>query len=288
MTAAVAEDLVLPDLTITSAGRTFVAQAFFIDLDGTMLDSYRKRIGRKNRAAVRTLNQHRPVVISTGRAYSPKIQTLMQTLGIQYAICQNGALIVDEHGTTLANIALRSEQITQVLEAARQFNLAISINGTFEVFSDIKSWCWLRWFWSTKFKRTSAINWAAYPTINKLTLVGRRRKKIHAAYTALKPQISGVSIKTSGHDYVIEITHEAATKGQGARFISARLGVAPHQSVHIGDSQNDATTAGIVGALIAMKNASRKLLAVATHVGPHYRRGGLARLLAGNFREIKR
>ncbi|MGL4357106.1 MAG: HAD hydrolase family protein, partial [Cetobacterium sp.] len=54
-------------------------------------------------------------------------------------------------------------------------------------------------------------------------------------------------------------------------------------SVHIGDSMNDTSTINYLGALIAMENSSQHLLNVATHIGPNYKNGGLAKVFDGEF-----
>lgn len=275
-------------LTISNNDQQFVIKAYFIDLDGTTLDGYRKRISKKNIQAIKAKNEFYPVIISTGRAFNNRVKTIIKQLGLSYAICLNGAYVINDNQQVLANIALENQQVDQVLEIIKKQKIAFTINGIFEVFNDIKWAFFLRWFVFNKFKKIAKFNINNYQSIQKITLVGKTRKKMQKVYQILKQEINDVSIKTSGHDYIIEITNQLATKGQGAQLVSKLLNLNVKETIHIGDSENDATTLDYVGALVAMENSSKKLLAVATHRGPSYRRGGLAKVLSGNFEQIKR
>ena len=275
-------------LTISNNDQQFVIKAYFIDLDGTTLDGYRKRISKKNIQAIKAKNEFYPVIISTGRAFNNQVKTIIKQLGLSYAICLNGAYVIDNNQQVLANIALENQQVDQVLNIIKKEKIAFTINGIFEVFNDVKWAFFLRWFVFKKFKKISKFNINNYQSIQKITLVGKTRKKMQKVYQILKQEINDVSIKTSGHDYIIEITNQLATKGQGAQLVSKLLNLNVQETIHIGDSENDATTLDYVGALVAMENSSKKLLAVATHRGPSYRHGGLAKVLSGNFEQIKR
>ena len=275
-------------LFLNYQNHNFSVKAYFIDLDGTTLDGLRKTISKKNSEAIKAKNNFFPVVISTGRAFNSKVQKIMNKLNIKYAICLNGAYVVDNESKVLVDIALDNAKVEQIIKIINKEKIPFTINGIFEVFLDNKPWFFLRWFWRKRFKKTSKFNINQYESIRKITLVGKSRKKMHKIYKLLKSEIEDASIKTSGHDYIIEITNKFATKGQGALLVSNILNINPKETIHIGDSQNDTTTLNVVGALIAMNNSSKKLLKVATHRGPSYRRGGLAKVLSGNFEEIKR
>lgn len=265
----------------------FEIKAYFIDLDGTTLDKIRKNISKKNINALKEKNTTSPVVISTGRSFGKKVKKIMQLINSKYAICQNGAIIGDNQGNILKNIKLESEQINQIVKICKKYKLIFTVNSRFELFTDKKSHIFLKLFLGNKIKKINKFNPDKYD-VNKFVLVGKTKKKINRIYEEIKNLVPNTSAKTSGHDYIIEITHKDATKGNGAIFVSKLLNIDPKETIHIGDSQNDTTTLDIVGALIAMKNSSTRLLDVATHIGPSYKRGGIAKVLQGEFEEIKR
>lgn len=265
----------------------FDAQAFFIDLDGTTLDRIRKKISKKNIDAIREKNKFYPVIISTGRAFGNKVKKLMKLIDIKYAICQNGAIIVDKNENILLDIKLEKQQIIQITKMVEKHNLVFTINSEFKIYSNKKILFLCRLLFRKKFKKINNLD-IDNIHVNKIVLAGKNRKKIQKIYEIVKDQLNNVSMKMSAHDLIIEITHKNATKGNGAKFVSNLLNIDIKKTVHIGDSQNDTTTLNVVGALIAMKNSSNKLLDVATHIGPSYRHGGLAKVLNGKFEEIKR
>lgn len=267
--------------------KSFEIQTFFIDLDGTTIDKIRKKISKKNIDAIKQKNKYVPVVISTGRSFGNKVKKIMNLLGVEYAICQNGSVIGDDQGNILLDIKLDEKQVRDVVEVAKKYNLCFTINSKFILYSNKKILAFCRLFFRKKFKKIDEFV-ISNSHVNKIVLAGKTKNKINKIHKQIKDEIKDVSMKTSANDLIIEITHKDATKGNGAKFISNKLNVDLKKSVHIGDSQNDTTTLDMVGALIAMKNSSNKLLDVATHIGPSYRRGGLAKVLNGEFKEIKR
>lgn len=265
----------------------FDVKAYFIDLDGTTLDKkIRRTISKKNIDVLKNKNKTIPIVISTGRAYSQKVKKVMELINCKYAICQNGAVIGDNQGNILKEITLNKEQMELIINICLSYNVSFTINGRFEIFTNQKNYYLLKPFLWKKIKKIKKFNFNDYK-VNKVVLAGRRKKNINHIYDKIKDLIPDTSIKMSSHDYIIEITHKEATKGNGAVFISNLLQVNPKETVHVGDSQNDTTTIDVVGALIAMKNSSTKLLEVATHVGPSYKNGGVAKIIEGDFKKNK-
>ena len=276
-------------LFITTNNHKFEVQAYFIDLDGTLLDQeIRKKMSKLNLETVKERNKHFPVVISTGRSYNKKVINLMKILDTQYVICQNGSIIADKEGNILLDIRLKTEQIKQIIPIIKKYRFGFTINSQYKLCSFSKRFfLWKLIFWH-KLKRAETFD-VNSEHVNKIVIGGTlRRKKLFKVLDEIKATVPNISAKVSGNDYIIEITDKNATKGTGAQFVANILKVDVKKTIHIGDSQNDATTIGIVGALIAMKNASKKLLEVATHVGPNNTRSGLAKILNGDFKEIKR
>lgn len=271
---------------IKSQNREFDVEAFFIDLDGTLFDKWNKKISKKNIEAIKEKQKSTHIVLSTGRSYSKKVKKVMQLLNIQYAICQNGAIVVDREGNILQNITLNREQTEAVVEIARKNKVGFTINSEFLIYSNHWLWFPFRFLWRKKWKPIRKYQFKKN-FVNKIVLAGFiRTKKVWNLADKMVQQFKGLSIKTSGGDKIIEITSDKATKGIGAQFVADLLQVNIKNTVHIGDSENDTTTLGTVGALIAVKNASLKLLNVATHLGPNHKRSGIAKILKGDIEEI--
>lgn len=265
----------------------FTIQAYFVDLDGTTLDKKisKLRVSKKNIEAINEKQKKYPVIISTGRSYGPKVKKLMEFLNIKYAICQNGAVIVNSNGEILRNIELTIEQKEMIFDIAKNNKLFFTINSQKKVYTSHILTFFLRLFLRKKFVKLDKFN--PNEKVNKVVYGGRFwTHKIVKIFEEIKHTIPNVSAKVSGHDLIIELTHKNATKGLGAKWLCEYLNIDISKTVHIGDSENDSTTIEYVGALIAMKNSSNRLKKHATHIGPHFKRGGLAKVLNGHFKEI--
>ncbi len=273
-------------MQITTNNRTFNIEAFFIDLDGTLFDKWNKKISKKNIEAIQAIQTKIPFIISTGRSYSNKVKKIMNLLNIEYAICQNGSLIVNNQGTIIKNITLNKDQVTKIVDIVTQNKLGFTINSEFLIYSNYWLFAPFRFLWRKKWKPIKKYHFKEN-IVNKVVIAGLvRAKKVWKLSEKIQKEVFGVSVKSSGKDKIIEITDKSATKGKGAEFIANILNIDIKNTVHIGDSENDTTTLNKVGALIAVKNSSIKLLNVATHKGPNHKRGGVAKILNGEFSEV--
>ncbi|MGL5617556.1 MAG: HAD-IIB family hydrolase [Metamycoplasmataceae bacterium] len=259
----------------------FEVQCFFIDLDGTSLDYKRRYISDLNANKIKEINQKTPIIISTGRSFGNKVKDIMKQLDIKYAICQNGAIIVDSKGEVLQDIVIQSEMVILIKEIAIKHNVFIIPNSQYKIYTNNWYLKPLKWFNKKHYFKLKDFNIDL--KYNKLVLAGCTKKKLYNVFLELKEKFPSLSCKISANDLVIEITDSKATKGLAAVFVTKLLNVEASKSVHIGDSMNDTSTINYLGALIAMENSSKHLLNVATHVGPNYKNGGLSKVLDGEF-----
>ena len=274
------------NLKIKTKNGSFTPEAIFIDLDGTLFDKLSKNPSRKNIDSVKKIQEIVPVVVSTGRSLSVKVKHIMKLLNVPYAICQNGAVIVNNKNEVLKNITLNKEQVESTINIVKKYNRGFTINSKFLVYTNHKGWFLFRTLWWNKWKKIDKYYFKEN-FVNKIVIGGYlKKKKIWELAKEIEQSVKNVSVKTSGRDKVVEITHEDATKGNGDEFVANLLNVNIKKTIHIGDSENDSTTIDKVGALIAMEDSSSKLLNVATHLGPKHKRGGVSKILNGEF-EVK-
>lgn len=260
----------------------FKIEGIFIDLDGTLLDKCSKKPSKKNIEAIKSLNI--PIIISTGRSFSKKVKNIMELLGVEYVICQNGAVIANNKGQILKNITLNLKQINDSIELIKNNKLGFTINSQFLIYTNRWPWAICRLLdpkhWKKIKKYEPKDNY-----VNKIVVgVSLRKKKMWAVSDLLKAKLKNVSVNTSGRDKIIEITNEEATKGKAANYIASLLNINIKKCIHIGDSENDNSTYKYVGALIAMNDASTKLLDIVKYVGPNHKNGGVAKLLNGEIK----
>lgn len=277
-------------LVIKSKNRIFSPEIIFIDLDGTLLDKFNKKPSKKNIEALKKTTTYTNVVISTGRSFSKKVKKIMKMLNVEYAICQNGAIVATKDEKIILNITLNKNQIDEIIKLIKNENkkLFFTKNSEFKIYTDYWLWAPLRFFFKNKWIKISKFE-SKNNEVNKIVIGGFLSKnKTWELANKISKTIKDISVKTSGKDKIIEITKSNATKGNGAVFVSKILGANVKNTIHIGDSENDSTTFDKVGALIAMENSSTKLLNLATHLGPKHRKNGIAKILLNGLIKEKK
>lgn len=260
-----------------------IPEAIFIDLDGTLLDLPKHQISNANKEAIIKTSQESLIVISTGRTYSYTVKKLISTLNLEYAICQNGSLIVDKNGKKILEILIDKDLVKKVIDFAIKHNLVVLVNSEFKLYNRRRVLFFLRLFNRKKF--VSFRKFDFNQDVRKIVLAGSFRNKIFKYFNLIKEEIPELSYSISGNDYIIEITHHSANKGKAAQFLCDVLTIDAKKSIHIGDSLNDSTTLDYLGALIAMKGASNHLKKIATHIGTTNNRRGVAAILNGHFKK---
>ncbi len=262
----------------------FNPKVFFIDLDGTTFDSRvdgHHAISEKNKQAIIEINKKTPVIISTGRHVKNALP-LIQELGLKYAVCQNGAQIVDTEGNVIEKHNFPGPIAERILKIMMGNRMMIKPNDD-------------GIFYGAKFPYGLITRYVGFKThrkydfehtkeFTKLVFSGAGKKKIAKLKEHLKQQFPSLSIVTSGNGYTIEVTSGKATKGQANVAVAKLLGIDPMETAHIGDSMNDSTCKDKT-MLVAMANSNPKLIELADWIGPSYKPAGLAKVLLN--KEVK-
>lgn len=263
--------------------KTITPDAIFIDLDGTLLDLPKHKMSEENKNAVLQASKESLVVISTGRAYGNTVKHVISALNLEYAICQNGALIVDKKGKIISETLIEKVLVKKIIEFAIKNNLVVLVNSEFRLYNRRALLFLLRLFSAQKYPSFDKFNFEK--NIRKIVLAGSFRKKMFKYYGKIKEIIPDLNYSLSGNDYIIEITNQNIDKGIAAQFLCNLLKLDPKKSIHIGDSLNDASSLNYLGALIAMKGASKHLLEIATYTATEKDRNGVASILNGHFKK---
>lgn len=245
----------------------------FIDLDGTLLDlgyGVKSVVSNANIRAVRKLSNSSIIVISTGRKMSKKIQSIGKKIKAKYYICQNGGTIFDSNFKLIKHNPISKTIVEQITEIAFENKATVAFDDKtiygkgswkhiFSLFSEFRP---------KSSKKIQILD------VEKILIICHSRKKILHIKKILKTHfLSDLNISWIGKGFALEITDKNASKGIAAQFITEKEQVSLKQTVHIGDSMNDATCKGIVGNLIAMKSGSKKLKNIADTIGFGKHRG---------------
>ncbi|UVD81565.1 HAD family hydrolase [Mycoplasma iguanae] len=261
-------------------------KAVFIDLDGTLLDRgfwHYARISNKNIEAIHRIKEKFPVVISTGRSLNDQTKKIIQLLGINYAVCQNGSVIIDKDFNYLRNIVLDNDLVKAIAQKVEEWKLTFSINSTNEIYGN-KTKTYLISKFSHLIPEKFANAKIPLNGVNKLLIIGFSKIKIKKFAKYLENNFNGITVKIVGRNWAIEVTDKNATKGLANAFVAKKyLKIDPKETIHIGDSMNDSTVIGHMGKLISMKNSIKKFKKIAHEVGPNRKNGGVAKILSKEF-----
>ncbi|MGL4184054.1 MAG: Cof-type HAD-IIB family hydrolase [Metamycoplasmataceae bacterium] len=269
-------------MRINFKGKYIHPDAIFLDLDGTLLDSKKNSISNKNFEAIKKEQINSKIFISTGRKYGKVVKEVMQLTNIDYAICQNGALIVDKSGKKILEVLIEHSEAIKIIKFAQRHNLVVIINSEKKLYSRRFALKLAKIFSSKKFFSFKHLN-IENKEIHKIVLAGSLKRKMFDIYSVLKREFPSLSYCLSGDDYVIEITSLFATKGIAANFLCDVLALDNNKSVHIGDSLNDASTIKFLYTTIAMGNSSKYLKELVKNIGPNYKNGGVAKILQKDY-----
>ncbi len=256
----------------------FNPKAFFIDLDGTAFDTRvdgHHAISEENKKAIIETNKTTPVIISTGRHVRNALP-LIQELGLKYAVCQNGAQIVDIKGNIIEKHNFPGPIAERILKIMMDQKMMIKPNDD-GIFYGAK----FPYGVITRhigFKTHKRYDFEHTKEFTKLVFSGAGKKKIARLNEELKEKFPSLSIVTSGNGYTIEVTSGEATKGQANVAVAKLLGFKPMETAHIGDSMNDSTCKDKT-ILVAMANSNPKLIEMADWTAPSYKPAGLAKVL---------
>ncbi len=265
-------------------------KAYFIDLDGTLLDTKNKNgtkaISQANLDALQEARKAgKAIIVSTGRALDAK--RWLEQVNSPYAVLSNGAIIVVKD-KVVRHLKLTIRDLLLIHEFAWKNNLAFKIDADPIAFGALT---WFQKFIAKKcgFLPVNHYNFEMHKEHTKVVIWGKTKNKMAKLITKLQVILPNVAIVTSTHGYTIEVTHIDATKGKGDEFIATNyLNLSKDQTMHIGDTMNDSTAVGHVGKLVALANADKNLKALTQYRGPHYKNGGVAKVLKGEIKTVNK
>nr|WP_255558990.1 HAD family hydrolase [Mycoplasma sp. Ms02] len=241
---------------------------FFIDLDGTFLDIKEKGghgYSERNLQAVQKIRGKHEVVFSTGRGITKWTMKLMQDLGFSNFILWNGAKIfIDNKEVFSSNI---DESIKQgLLDYLLNQRVSLTLNSDLHHLTFTKS---LFHRLLTKLTKRVSLRKTNKLVLDqdlfKIMLYSLNPRKMRRIKKHLDKHYSEhlTASFTGKGNYFMEITSSLASKGKSEEWYLNHFGYKKENAYHIGDSMNDSTSKGKVGTLVAVKNASPQLIAIA-------------------------
>lgn len=274
------------------------------DLDGTLLDSYR-RITETNREAIRKLQENGiEFIINTGREYQNAIEIAKEANLTCGFICSNGASGYDEKGNLLFEHFIPPENVKKILSVFHEMGFTPNIftnKGRLSLLSPEELKVYTKevmipsmqvshpdFHYSEEdfqqlLKNVIFIDgeeslYNGEHQILKIISQNPDPEKLPVLANALK-KIPGLSIaNTSTTD--IEITSSEAQKGLGLMDYAKRRGYTADEIVAIGDSGNDYSMLSLPGIhSVAMANATEEIQNICVYRTRDNKNDGIAYII---------
>ena len=262
------------------------------DIDGTLLNSQKELTERTLRALKSAAAHGIEVVPCTGRLLNV-IPEVVRTLPfIRYAICVNGAQVVDcTSGETLLRAEIPFARALELLDALDK------LPGIYDCYLDGKGWMsrdmWERFSEFASSERTLAFLRGARTPVPELRSFVRacsmdaQKLQIYFHTTAermqYQPQLQAQFpelLMTSSLSNNLEINAPGASKGAALVELCRLLGFSAEHAMSFGDGTNDISMLKAASVGVAMANAEEQsVLDAADRIAPSCDEDGVAQVI---------
>ena len=258
-----------------------------LDLDGTLLTREKKITERTAAALNRAAERGVGIVPVTGRPLAGLPAELDGIRGIRYAVTSNGACIYDlSRKAILRETGMEPRKAMDVLAAAED------LDPIAEIFAGGYG------YHTPDTSRRLEERFAGTPVMDYLRRSRRSMHSLEEFLSHFNGRIENISLMFSNpagrnltcarleavsgirviHPWPtdLEITHEAAEKGDALMRLAAILGIAAEDVMAMGDGDNDRSLLERSGLSVAMGNAAPHILEIADHVTGDNEHDGVA------------
>ncbi len=260
-------------------------KAYYIDIDGTLTSGHNS--AKLNYIDIRAIKaaarDGAHIILLTGRA-PQKTDPVFEQLridnsdNIKYIGCNNGAVIYNGYsGETLTENYMSKLDFVQVFQTLYQRGYLVKTAEYSKYYAKKNFRSFLIGIF-TKVERS--LDDVKYNNVSarKIGCISHNSKrKVRKIAKELEELFPGIEVAISGPGKYLEITNKGANKGYAVEYISELINVDPKDSVHIGDSMNDAAAFEKVGTSVALKNGMKELKKMADFVGPSQKSQGVAK-----------
>lgn len=239
------------------------------DIDGTLMDK-RKNIKMSDIEKIRKAKAKGiEICLASGRMYK-EITTVMETLGFNcYAICQNGAAVIDNEGKQLALYNYDSNLALSVLESLKHQELVTVVcafNGN-HVMEKSAQTSLIEGRFLSPLIETGDIQSAIKQgfKVTKFSVYGNipyLEQLLEELNSSLGQKISACFSDPDG----IDIMPGSVDKGTGVETLMKRFCLLPHEVACIGDSFNDLSMFRVASHSYAMTTAHDHVKESAKHL----------------------
>ena len=257
-----------------------------VDMDGTLLHNDKSISDYTINVLRKIVEKGILLVPASGRPLNGmKAAVLNNVKGIKYAICSNGAMLMDvQKEKSISETGIPIEKALEALTYLEQFPVAVYVHtdrGTFRAEGWEKTglsekYPYIRFSEGNvknlrEFLRTSRVNvmkMGAYILTDNLA-----QKLLEKG-----SPIPGIAFLRSG-DGIIELNSTNASKGNALYILCEKLGIQLENVLAIGDHENDISMLQAAGISAAMRNAEDDVKQAAKFVAGNNEEDGAAHFL---------
>lgn len=243
------------------------------DMDGTLLNS-KKQISENTKKMIRrAAGAGKIVALSTGRGLAELYEHLEQVPEVRYLDCTSGAMVYDcWEKKVIARRAIAVRDMKKILEITRQEDVMLHFLSTRSIVQ------------KSKLEKMEEYHMGIYKPM--FEAVADHYEDIYQFYadnpvpmekcniyhrTPEERTVTEEKIKAADMPIVmvysevtsLEITAQGVNKGAGLLALCSHLGIAPEETIAVGDADNDKEVLQAAGLAVAMGNASEHIKALA-------------------------
>lgn len=257
-----------------------------VDMDGTLLHNDKSISDYTINVLRKIVEKGILLVPASGRPLNGmKAAVLNNVKGIKYAICSNGAMLMDvQKEKSISETGIPIEKALEALTYLEQFPVAVYVHtdrGTFRAEGWEKTglsekYPYIRFSEGNvknlgEFLRTSGVN---VMKMGAFVLTDKLAQKLLEKGSP----IPGIAFLRTG-DGIIELNSTNASKGNALYILCEKLGIQLKNVLAIGDNENDISMLQAAGISAAMENAEDDVKQAAKFVAGNNEEDGAAHFL---------
>ena len=257
-----------------------------VDMDGTLLHNDKSISDYTINVLRKIVEKGILLVPASGRPLNGmKAAVLNNVKGIKYAICSNGAMLMDvQKEKSISETGIPTEKALKALAYLEQFPVAVYVHtdkGTFRAEGWEKTglsekYPYIRFSEGNvknlgEFLKTSGVN---VMKMGAFVLTDELAQKLLEKGSP----IPGIAFLRTG-DGIIELNSTNASKGNALYILCKKLGIQLENVLAIGDNENDISMLQAAGISAAMRNAEDDAKQAAKFVAGNNEEDGAAHFL---------
>lgn len=253
-------------------------KALILDVDGTLV-AHGEPCARPQVAAAVKAAQKKgiKVVIATGRTYFAMSPAILGGIRPDFAVCANGAQVLDGQGKLLASEDFTSEEMYALVDFCEDYDhsLAFCFEDSYYVYVEYET---MRDFYRQVTGHTALVR-------DGEDQVRHLQSMPFGAFAILPPAALAAFEARYGHlglQFVpyrpgyYDVNRKGINKAVGVRLLMQRTGWKADELVSVGDNDNDVELMRLAGLSYCMADGSEKAKTAAKRLTPGVQENGVA------------